>query len=167
MFTNHFNLVSRLRLSGVIPLRPMDISMACTSTNLPYLLPLLTRLVHATSNILRIFSRLVALLCNHCYLILGLAPNVSKQNNTTCFLNLPAASRLKQVLQFISPTFPQSLGLWSQVWVTNCRYRSGGKRLWPILGMAYCSTYRSFATTMSQLKIYDFSGEILKDFEVL
>jgi hypothetical protein len=28
------------------------------------------------------------------------------------------------------------------------------------------SLYRSFATTVSQLKIYDFSGETFKDFEV-
>jgi len=28
-------------------------------------------------------------------------------------------------------------------------------------------TYRSFATTVSQLKISDFSGETFKDFEVL
>jgi hypothetical protein len=28
-------------------------------------------------------------------------------------------------------------------------------------------TYRSFATTVSQIKISDFSGETFKDFEVL
>jgi len=30
-----------------------------------------------------------------------------------------------------------------------------------------CRTYRSFATTVSQLKMCDFPGESFKDFEVL
>jgi len=30
-----------------------------------------------------------------------------------------------------------------------------------------CKQYRSFATTLSQLKMCDFSGETFKDFEVL
>jgi len=30
-----------------------------------------------------------------------------------------------------------------------------------------CKRYRSFATTVSQLKICDFSGEVFKGFEVL
>jgi len=35
-----------------------------------------------------------------------------------------------------------------------------------ILRSCFFSLYRSFATTVSQLKIYDFSGETFKDFEV-
>jgi hypothetical protein len=131
MFKNHFNLVSRLRMGGAKLLRPIYVSMTCTSKTLPYLPPLLTHVVYATSNI-RTFGRQIALLCSHWCLIPALAPSFSKQYNTTCSLTLQTASRLKQVLPFISPTFSQ--GMESQVWVTNCRYRSGGKRLWPILG---------------------------------
>ena len=44
-----------------------------------YLLPLLTHVVHATSDIRRIFSRQLPLLCNHWSLLPSLAPNVSIQ----------------------------------------------------------------------------------------
>jgi len=36
-----------------------------------------------------------------------------------------------------------------------------------VIFYAVTSKYRSFATTVSQLKIIDFSGEMFKDFEVL
>ena len=132
MFTDHFYLVPRLRMNEVITLRPIYVSMACTTKTLPNLPLLLTYVVHATSNI-RTFTRQIALLCSHRCLIPALFPNVSK-HYTSCPLILSAASRLKQVLPFISPTFPQSLGLWSQVWVTNCNCRSRGKWVWTILG---------------------------------
>jgi len=35
------------------------------------------------------------------------------------------------------------------------------------IGMFHLNTYRSFATTLSQLKICDFSGETFKGYEML
>ena len=152
-------------MSVIILLRPIYVCMACTSKILPYIAPLLKHVVHATNNI-RTLSRQIALLCSQCCLYRLLPhtfPNITP--------HVPPLSQLQADCSKSSHLLPLHFPR-VQVCGHKCESRTVGTDLegnncdlfWR---MAYCSTYRSFATTVSELKMCDFSGETFKAFEVL